>query len=149
MTLGEQADQGDLVLPEAVVIEDEIALRQERLENLAKARAVLEARAQERYEAEKAEYEAKVRDAGAACPAKQTEARRTSPETTSAGARDKDQYNFTDPDSRIMKNSTDQGVDQHYNAQVGVKQESLLIVAHSLSNHPNDQHETGPDLGRA
>src|SRR6266481_6247868 len=50
MTLGEAADQGDLVLPEGLVIVDEITLRQERLANLAKARAVLEERAQDRYE---------------------------------------------------------------------------------------------------
>jgi len=31
------------------------------------------------------------------------------------GPRDTDQYNFTDPDSRIMKNSTNDGFDQHYN----------------------------------
>jgi hypothetical protein len=62
------------------------------------------------------------------------------------GARDADQYNFTDPDSRIMKNSTNQGFDQHYNAQVAVDQDSLLIVGQSLSNHPNDQAEAQPTL---
>jgi len=43
-------------------IQDELARRQLRLENLAKAKAVLEARAVERYEAEQAEYETKVRE---------------------------------------------------------------------------------------
>ncbi len=51
--LGEQADQGELQLPEGLVIEDEIAFRKERLENLANAKAVLEARAKERYEQRK------------------------------------------------------------------------------------------------
>ena len=60
MALGEKADQEDL--PEGLDVEFEIALRQERLLNLAQAKAVLEARAQERYEAEKAEYEAKMRE---------------------------------------------------------------------------------------
>ena len=59
--LGEQADQGDLQLPEGLIIEDEITLRKQRLANLAEAKAVLEARAQERYEVEQAEYEAKQR----------------------------------------------------------------------------------------
>ena len=45
-----------------------------------------------------------------------------------------------------MKNSTDEGFDQHYNAQVVVDQASLLIVATSLSNHPNDQKEAEPTL---
>ena len=44
-TLGERADQGELTLPDDVVIPDEVALRQERLLNLAQAKAVLEARA--------------------------------------------------------------------------------------------------------
>jgi len=51
---GEEADQGEVPLPENLVIQDEIRFRQERLENLAQAKAVLEARAQERYEVEKA-----------------------------------------------------------------------------------------------
>ena len=146
MTVGEAADQGDLVLPEALVIVDEITLRQERLENLAKARAVLDGRAQDRYEAEKTEYEAKVQR-------REEQARRTkrkpggrTPQPPQPGPRDTDQYNFTDPDSRIMKNSTDKGVDQHYNAQIAVTQDSLLIVAHALSNHPNDQQEMEPTL---
>ena len=146
MALAEEADQGDLVLPEGVVIQDEISLRQERLENLAKARAVLEARAQERYETEQAEYEAKVkrREEQARCNNRKPGGRPPKPPEPVPG--DKDQYNFTDPESRIMKNSTDGGMDQHYNAQMAVDQDSLLIVAQSLSNHPNDQHELEPTL---
>jgi len=45
-----------------------------------------------------------------------------------------------------MKNSTDTGVDQHYNVQVAVDQGSLLVVASTLSNHPNDQGEAIPTL---
>jgi hypothetical protein len=68
------------------------------------------------------------------------------PKAPEPGARDKDQYNFTDPDSRIMKNSTNDGFDQHYNVQVAADQESMLIVAHGLSNHPNDKQEALPTL---
>jgi len=46
---------------QGLVIEDEIAFRKNRLASLAEAKAVLEARSQERYEAELAEYEGKVR----------------------------------------------------------------------------------------
>jgi len=45
-----------------------------------------------------------------------------------------------------MKNSTDGGFDQHYNVQVAVDQASLFIVASTLSNHPNDQHEVAPTV---
>jgi hypothetical protein len=44
-------------LPEAMDME--LAIRQQRLEKLAQAKRVLEARAKERYEAEQAKYEAK------------------------------------------------------------------------------------------
>jgi hypothetical protein len=57
-----------------------------------------------------------------------------------------DQYNFTDPDSRIMKNSGNQGFDQHYNAQLTVDQPTLLIVSHTLSNHANDQLDALPTI---
>ncbi len=40
-----------------------------------------------------------------------------------------------------MKNATNAGFEQHYNAQIGVSAESLFIVGQSLSNHPTDQGE--------
>ena len=145
-TLGEQADQGEIQLPEGLVIEDELAIRQARLENLAKAKAVLEGRAQERYEAEKAEYEAKLHEREEKARKTKRGLRGRKPKPPEAGPRDKDQFNFTDPDARIMKNSTNEGVDQHYNVQAATDQKSLLIVAHALSNHPNDKQEALPTL---
>jgi len=146
LTLGEQADQGERALPDGLVIEDELALRQERLANLAKAKAVLDARAQERDAAEQAEYQAKLREREEKARHKGRKPRGRPPQPPQPGPRDQDQYNFTDPDSRIMKNSTDEGFDQHYNAQAAVDQASLLIVATSLSNHPNDKQEVEPTL---
>jgi len=144
IALAEQADQDNL--PSGLQVEVELAFRQERLLNLEEARAVLEARAQERYETEQAEYEAKVR-------AREEKAKRTGrkprgrgPKPPTAGPRDKDQYNFTDPESRIMKNSTDAGFDQHYNTQVAVDHESRLLVGCTVSNHPTDQAEAIPTV---
>jgi transposase len=144
MALGEKAEQEDL--PEGLDVGFEIALRQERLLNLAQAEAVLEARAQERYEAEKAEYEAKLREREGKAKKTGRKPRGKAPKPPTAGPRAKDQYNFTDPDSRIMKNSTNSGFDQHYNAQVAVDQESRLIAGHSVSNHVNDQGEAIPTV---
>jgi transposase len=146
LTLGEQADQGECTLPEGLVIEDELTLRQERLANLAKAKAVLKTRAQERDAVEQAAYQAKLREREEKARHTGRKPRGRSPQPPQPGPRDQDQYNFTDPDSRIMKNSTDEGFDQHYNAQVAVDQASWLIVAPSLSNHPNDQQEAEPTV---
>lgn len=144
LALGEQADQVEL--PEGLVVEDEIAFRTERLVNLAEAKSVLEARAQERYEAEQAEYEAKMRAREEKARQAGRKPRGRVPQLPLPGARDKDQYNFTDPESRIMKNSNNNGFDQHYNVQVAVEQDSFLIVSNTLSNHPNDYAEMEPTL---
>lgn len=144
LALSEQADQVEL--PEGMVIKDEITFRRNRLADLAMAKAVLETRAQERYDAERTVYEAKLR-------AREEKARQTgrkprgrAPQPPVPGPRAKDQYNFTDPESRIMKNSTDSGFNQHYNVQVAVEQSSFLIVSNTLSNHPNDYGEAIPTL---
>ena len=146
LSLGEQTDQGEVALPEGLVLEDELNLRQERLVNLAEAKRVLEGRANERYAAEKAEYEAKLKERTRKARQRHHKPKGRPPKAPEPGPRDKDQYNFTDPDSRIMKNSTNDGFDQHYNVQVTTDQESMLIVAHSLSNHPNDKREALPTL---
>ncbi len=142
--LSERAEQGDL--PDGLVVRDEIAIRQARLARLAEAKAVLEARAKERDAIEQAEYAAKVQ--ARADKAQQTgrTPRGRAPKTPTPGPRDKDQYNFTDPESRIMKHRSTEGFEQDYNAQVAVDQGSLLIVGVSLSNHPTDQHEATPTL---
>jgi len=144
--LGEQADQGELQLPEGLVLEDELKIRQERLANLAKAKAVLEERAQKRYAAEQAEYEAKLKERTKKARKRHHKPKGRPPTAPEPGPRDKDQYNFTDPDSRVMKNSTNAGFDQHYNVQVATDQGSLLVVANTLSNHPNDKQEAIPTL---
>lgn len=128
-------------VPEGMVVEDEIAWRQARLERLAEAKAVLEARAQARYEAEQAEYEEKLRQREEKASKKGQKPRGRPPKPPTAEPRDKDQYNFTDPESRIMKNANNSGFDQHYNVQVAVDQDSCLIVAPGLSNHPTDRQE--------
>jgi transposase len=148
LTLGEQVDQHEQTLPTGLVIEDEIGLRQTRLENLAKAKQVLQARAQERFAREQAEYQAKLAARAEKAPLRETKRkpRGRNPQPPEPEPRDTDQYNFTDPESRIMKNSHDLAFNQHYNAQAAVDQDSFLIVANTLSNHPVDQGEVLPTV---
>ena len=144
--VAEKVEKGEAQLPEGLFPQDEIALRQGRLAKLAEAKAVLEARAQERTRAEQAEYEAKLSEREEKARKSGRKPRGPEPQPHQPGPEDKDQYNFTDPDSRIMKNSNNAGFDQHYNVQAGVDQEALLIVATTLSNHPNDKQEVEPIL---
>ena len=145
MALGEKAEEEDL--PEGLDVEFEIALRQESLLNLDQAKAVLEARAQERHEAEKAEHEAKLREREEKAKKTGRKPRGKAPKPPTAKPRAKEQYNFTDPDSRIMNgqaHSTDKVCDRYYNVQVAVDQDSRLIAGHRVSNHVNDQGKRHP-----
>ena len=98
-------------ISKGMIIKDEIVFRQDRLANLSKAKAVLEARAELRYETENAEYKAKLKERNA----REGKYRGRKLKVPVSGPHEKDQYNFTDPESAIMKNSNNQGFDQHYN----------------------------------
>ncbi len=144
LALGAPADQA--ALPEGLDVANEVALRQQRLANLAEAKQVLQARAAERYAAEQAEYEAKLLARQAKTQATGRKPGGQPPRPPTPGVQPTDQSNFTDPDSRIMKNSTDPGFDQAYNAQAVVDQATLLVVGNRVTNHPNAKNETLPTL---
>lgn len=55
---------------------------------------------------------------------------------------DKAQYNFTDPESRIMKGAD--GFVQAYNAQAVVEEGSQLIVAQAVTQEANDKQQVMP-----
>ncbi|MEO6723921.1 MAG: IS1182 family transposase [Blastocatellia bacterium] len=142
--LAEVAEQAEL--PEGVSVEEEIKFRQGRLERLAKAKAALEERAQERYQAELAAYQEKLRERERKAQDSGRKPGGRPPQPPQPGPHEKDQYNFTDPRSRVMKNSTDDGFNQHYNAQVAVDQKSLLIVANAVSQAANDKQQAVPTV---
>ncbi len=142
--LAERTDERER--PDGLVVRDEIARREDRLARLREAKAVLEERARERVALERAVYEDKLAQRAEKERARGRRLGGRAPTPPTPGPRDGDQYNFTDPDARIMKNPTDAGVEQDYNAQIAVDQQSLLIVGLSLSNHPNDSHEAEPTL---
>ena len=115
----------------------------------------MEARAAARDAHEAAAYAAKVQEREERARRKGRKPGGRPPKPPTPGPRDKDQYNVTDPESRIMKNSTDAGFAQSYNVQVAVDQASMVIVSQARSNHPIDQHEIpptvpsiAPDLGQ-
>jgi transposase len=134
----EEADSKPL--QEGLSIPEEITRREERKAQLQKARAVIEERARQRAQAQQPEYEEKVaqrqakRQAGEKVPGKEPQPPSPTPEP-------KDQYNFTDPESRIMKAGNAQHFEQAYNAQASVEVESRLIVGPSLTDQANDKQQ--------
>jgi hypothetical protein len=61
-----------------------------------------------------------------------------------AEPKDKDQYNFTDPQSRIMKGAD--GFVQAYNAQAAVEPEFQFIVGQTVTQAANDKEQLLPML---
>jgi transposase len=138
------AEQADSEPPDDFDIDNEIGRRRQKLASLAQAKAILDERAHQRHAEEQAEHERKI----AARKEKEEKTGKRSrgriPQPPKPGPRDKDQYNFTDPESRIMKNGNNKGFEQSYNAQAAVEHESRFIVGNTLSNHPNDKREGAP-----
>jgi transposase len=99
---------------------EELQRRETRLAKIKEAKKVVEQRARE-----KAAEEGKSAE----------EAKLAKPE-------DRDQYNFTDPESRIMKSGD--GFVQGYNAQAAVEPELLLIVGQSVTEATNDKKQLKP-----
>jgi transposase len=132
-------------LQEGLTIPEEITRRQERKAALARARAEIEARAQARYTAQLAEYKEKMAERAAKKErGEKVGAHTPQPPTPGPGAGD--QYNFTDPESRIMKAGNGNHYEQSYNAQAVVEVQSRLIVGQRVSQSPNDKQELVPTL---
>jgi transposase len=141
-----KAEQADATpLQEGLRIPEEIVRRQERKAALAQARAEIEARAQARYAAELAEHEKKMAER-AARQERGEKAGGPPPSAPSPQPKSSEQYNFTDPESRIMKAGSGQHFEQSYNAQAAVEVESRLIVAAPVSTAPNDKEQLVPTL---
>jgi transposase len=99
---------------------EELQRRETRVKKIREAKRALEERARQKAEAEgKSEKEVQ--------------------QSRPAG---KDQYNFTDPESRIMKGSD--GFVQSYNAQAAVEATLQLIVGQDVTQAANDKEQIKP-----
>ena len=124
---------------EPLDIPAELARREKRIESLKQARQIIEEQAKEMAAAQQVEHQAKVaerqakRDAG-------KKPRGPEPQAPSEEPEAKAQYNFTDPESRIMKAGNGKHFEQAYNAQAAVD-EAMLIVGQRVSVAANDKQE--------
>ena len=101
---------------------DELARRETRLKKIREAREALEQQAHDKAAKHVEQMESEGRN------------HRTDPDA--AVPKPKDQRNFTDPDSKIMKTSN-KGFDQCGNAQI-VTDENQVILAADVTNQAND-----------
>ena len=141
-----KAEQADSTpLQDGLSLPAEITRRQERRAALEQARAQIEARAQARYAVQLAEYQKKVAER-AAKKERGEKVGGQPPQGPSPEPGPREQYNFTDPESRIMKAGNGQHFEQSYNAQAAVEVQSRLIVGPRLSDAPNDKEQLVPDV---
>ena len=126
----------------------ELARRESRLEKIREAKAALEQEARAAAERKQAEVEAQLRERekqerergrkwGGRPPAPDPEAAK--PEPTA-------QRNFTDPESRIMKDGATQEFVQAYNAQAVVDSHAQVIVVAAVTQEANDKKQLVPML---
>ena len=137
----EAADQADV--PDGMSIPEELARREARLAKLAEARAKIEARAKERFERERAEYEAKLAARQAKAEASGRKPSGRPPQPPVEAPLPTDQINLTDEASRIMPVAGG-GFEQCYNAQAAVAADSLLVVAIDVVQAANDKQQIEP-----
>jgi len=141
----EAADQADV--PDGMSIPEELARREARLEQLAVARAKIEARAKERLARDEAEYAAKLAAREAKAEATGGKPRGKPPEPPVGGPLPTDQINLTDEESRIMPVAGG-GFEQCYNGQAVVAAGSLLVVAAEVVQAANDKQQLQPMLNK-
>ncbi len=141
-----KAEQADSTpLQDGLTIPQEITRRQERKAALAQARAEIQARARARYAAELAEHEQQLAQRAAKKERGQKVGGKP-PQAPSPEPEPGDQYNFTDPESRIMKAGNGNHFEQSYNAQAAVEVCSRLIVGQRVCPSPNDKQELVADV---
>jgi transposase len=138
ITHAQQADAQE-TQPPGLDLPAELQRREPRVAALRRARQVIEERARELAAAQPPEYEVKVAARQAQRAAGQ-KPRGKEPGPPSAIPEPKAQYNFTDPESRIMKAGNGQHFEQAYNAQAAVDG-AMLIVGARVSDAPNDKQE--------
>ena len=141
MKKAEKADSSPL--DDGLSVPSEIARRETRIEKLEEARRIIKQRyeeeclAKEEAYKEKAAKRLKSEESG-----KKTAGRKTKPPADLPP--ENKQYNFSDPESRIMKAGNGNHYEQAYNVQLAVDTESMLIVGRRVTNEANDKEQLKP-----
>jgi hypothetical protein len=130
-------------------IPKDIARRAKRWERIEAGKRVLKERARERVQAasdaKRKAYDSRVALEQAA--GRMPRGRKPKfPDPAQAEPEPKDQYNFTDPDSRIMLDGATKAYVQAYNAQSVVDRKAQVIVAAAVTQQANDTNQLIPML---
>jgi transposase len=126
---------------------EELARREGRLAKIRAAKAALEQEAKEKAQQQAAVAHAKneARESKEQETGKKLGGRpAVVPDTEQAKPEPKAQRNFTDPESRIMKDGASKSFEQCYNAQAAVDSTAQVIVAAAVTQQTNDKQQLVP-----
>jgi myosin heavy subunit len=116
---------------------EELSRRKDRLKKIREARKALENEAKAAADEERERREEEDRKRGGKPP------RGRKRKDVKDAPDDKKQYNFSDPDTTIMK-ANNKGFDQCGNAQAAMDRENQIILAADITNEPNDKKQLKP-----
>lgn len=123
---------------------EELRFRGTRLVKIKEAMAALEAEAKAEAKVKRAEVAQKENKR---CEKEERTGKGTpgrKPKAPSDEPKDSAQRNFTDPDSRIMKDGATKSFEQCYNAEAAVDADSQVIVAADVTQDANDKQQVKP-----
>ena len=119
---------------------EELRYRKSRLEKIRQAMNELEEEA--KAKAEKKREEMRLKEEALAGEGKKRRGKK--PKEPDDKPEGKAQRNFTDPDSRIMKDGATGSFEQSYNAQIAVDEKKQIIVASDVTQDANDKQQLKP-----
>jgi transposase len=128
-----QGQRGD-ELPE------DLRFKQDRLRKIKEAMTSLEQQAQAEAEAKRQE----IRQKELSLEREGRKRKGKKPKEPTGEPDSKAQRNFTDPESRIMKDGASKSFEQAYNCQAAVDEQSQIIVATHVTQQTNDKQQVEP-----
>jgi transposase len=125
---------------------EELRHRESRLKKIQEAKQALEEEARQEAEAQAKEVrkEIEVREKLEAEGIKKKGKLPQIPDVEAAKPAPKAQRNFTDPESRIMRDGASKSFEQAYNAQIAVDSHAQIIVAAEVVQECNDKQQLIP-----
>lgn len=131
---------------------EELASAQSRLERIRQAKAELEKEAQQELEAANANHTAKRGrptkqeqiDRAALDPQQRDKEKKRRRRAQRKAGQPTRQYNFVDPDSRVMRDNARKSFVQGYNAQIAVDAHQQVIVAAEITQKTTDREQLLP-----
>jgi transposase len=119
----------------------ELRFRQHRLEKIRQAKKALEEEAQIEEQRRREEKAAKAKAKGGS---EESAGGHELVPTQAVKPEEKTQRNFTDPDSRIMRDGATKSFEQSYNCQAVVESETQVILAAQVTQQANDKQQLKP-----